>query len=146
MRLIGIRATAALVAAALAMAACGTSNSSTSKTKTESVTFAASLQLASLDAILENLVPVNDTIYDPLIRITAKGGLEPALATKWSGNTDATKWTFTLRGGVKFQDGSPFTADDVVFTYQAIQNAPTSQQKSYLAGLDTTTKTSDTEV
>jgi peptide/nickel transport system substrate-binding protein len=55
-------------------------------------------------------------IYEPLIRRGKELGLEPALAVKWEA-TSPTTWRFTLRQGVKWQDGSPFTADDVVFTY-----------------------------
>ena len=40
--------------------------------------------------------------------------LAPMLAEKWSSNADGTVWTFSLRKGVKWHDGSPFTADDVV--------------------------------
>src|SRR6185295_16186816 len=55
-------------------------------------------------------------IYEPLIRRNKELGIEPALAVKWEA-TSPTTWRFTLRQGVKWQDGSPFTADDVVFTY-----------------------------
>ena len=44
-------------------------------------------------------------------------GLAPALATKWT-QTSPTVWRFDLRQGVKFHDGTPFTADDVVFTFK----------------------------
>ena len=54
-------------------------------------------------------------IYDPLIRRDRNLDLEPALATKWE-QISPTVWRFHLRGGVKWQDGSPFTADDVVFS------------------------------
>ncbi len=42
------------------------------------------------------------------------------LATKWEVSADGTTYTFDLRDGVKWHDGKPFTADDVVFTYQSI--------------------------
>ncbi len=41
---------------------------------------------------------------------------EPLLATSWSPNADATAWTFKIRQGVKFNDGTPLTVDDVVYT------------------------------
>lgn len=54
-------------------------------------------------------------IYEPLVRYDRDLKLEPALATAWT-RADPTTWRFTLRQGVKFQDGTSFTADDVVFT------------------------------
>ncbi len=56
-------------------------------------------------------------VYEPLIRRDRELKLEGGLATEWKA-TSPTTWRFTLRKGVKFQDGSPFNADDVVFTYQ----------------------------
>ena len=43
----------------------------------------------------------------------------PALASSFEANEDGTVWTFTLRDGVTFQDGTPFDANDVVATYRA---------------------------
>ncbi len=59
-------------------------------------------------------------IYEPLVRGDRSVGLEPALATSWE-QTSPTVWRFHLRPGVKWQDGSPFTADDVVFTLKRFQ-------------------------
>ena len=44
----------------------------------------------------------------------------PDLATSWETSSDGKTWTFHLREGVKWQDGEPFTADDVAFTYNYI--------------------------
>jgi len=61
---------------------------------------------------------INQLVYEPLATRTRKdyAAYEPALAVGWS-NPEPTKWIFNLRRGVKFQDGTPFTADDVVFTF-----------------------------
>jgi peptide/nickel transport system substrate-binding protein len=48
--------------------------------------------------------------------------LEPKLATKWTSANGAREWTFTLREGVKFHDGSTMTADDVVATFDRLTN------------------------
>lgn len=42
----------------------------------------------------------------------------PWLATSWSVNSDASVWTFKIRQGVKFNDGTPMTVDDVVYSFQ----------------------------
>ncbi|TXL66419.1 ABC transporter substrate-binding protein [Zeimonas arvi] len=55
-------------------------------------------------------------IYEPLVGRDKKLGLVPALATKWQ-QVNPTTWRFELRKGVQFHDGTPFTADDVVFTF-----------------------------
>ena len=44
--------------------------------------------------------------------------LQPMLATSWSHNGDGSVWTFTLRPGVRFQNGQMMSADDVVYTFQ----------------------------
>jgi peptide/nickel transport system substrate-binding protein len=48
--------------------------------------------------------------------------LQPMLATKWTPSKGGTVWTFTLRPNVKFHDGSPMTADDVVYSFQELSN------------------------
>jgi peptide/nickel transport system substrate-binding protein len=51
-----------------------------------------------------------------------KLALEPQLATKWTHNADGSVWTFTLRKGVKFHNGKPLTADDVVYTFTQLSD------------------------
>ncbi len=63
------------------------------------------------------LLTFTQNIYDPLVRRDKNLKLEPALATKW-GQVDPTTWFFDLRQGVKFSDGSPFTAEDAVFSLE----------------------------
>jgi len=46
--------------------------------------------------------------------------MRPALAESWTVSPDQLAWTFHLRRGVTFHDGSPFTADDVVYSYRRI--------------------------
>jgi len=48
--------------------------------------------------------------------------LTPVLATSWTPNSTADQWTFKIRQGVKFHNGAPLTADDVVYTYQLHTN------------------------
>ena len=48
------------------------------------------------------------------------GKLEPRIAESWTSSADAKTWTFKIRSGVKFNDGTPLTADDVVYTFTSI--------------------------
>jgi len=66
---------------------------------------------APLMAVYNNLILFDQ--HDPLIRIES---IKPDLATKWEWNEDGTALTFTLRQGVKWHDGEPFTAKDVLCT------------------------------
>ncbi|HEX4465671.1 MAG TPA: ABC transporter substrate-binding protein, partial [Solirubrobacteraceae bacterium] len=57
-------------------------------------------------------------LLDPLFFQGPHGSMSPGLATEAHANSDFTKWTLKLRDGIVWHDGSPFTADDVVFTIQ----------------------------
>ncbi|WP_329084928.1 MULTISPECIES: ABC transporter substrate-binding protein [unclassified Streptosporangium] len=59
-------------------------------------------------------------IYGRLVKPDAAGELVPDLAESWQPNADATSWDFTLRGGLKFSDGSPLTGADVVDTFDRV--------------------------
>src|SRR5580704_4072775 len=62
------------------------------------------------------LLSFDSNIYEPLVRRDRNLRLEPALATHWS-QPASNVWRFTLRHGVTFQDGTPFSAEDVLFSY-----------------------------
>lgn len=73
------------------------------------------------------------TIYDPLVAwesniATRPGKLVPGLATAWKVNpADNKKWSFTLRKGVKFHDGSDFKADAVIWNLDKVLNDKSAQ-------------------
>ena len=78
----------------------------------------------------ENLTNnINSLVYEFLLSRDKKLGLVPALAESWT-QVNPTTWRFKLRPGVKFHDGTPFTADDVVFSFERAR-ADTSQLRVY---------------
>ncbi|MBI4300882.1 MAG: peptide ABC transporter substrate-binding protein [Chloroflexi bacterium] len=74
---------------------------------------------ASLNDVDKDIVSL---IYSGLTRLGKQGEIVPDLAQSWDISPDGLIYTFRLRDGVKWHDGAPFTADDVVFTIKAIQD------------------------
>src|SRR5260370_1227187 len=87
------------------------------------------------------LLTFTSNIYDPLVRGEKERKLERALATKW-GEVDKPTWFFDLREGVKFSDGTPFTADDAVFSLNRA-NGPGSNMGSNFASVKEIKKVND---
>jgi peptide/nickel transport system substrate-binding protein len=75
------------------------------------------------------LLTFTQNIYDPLVRRDRDLKVQPALAESWE-NPTPTTWRFHLRHGVKFTGGEPFTAADVLFSYQRA-TGPGSQLVGY---------------
>jgi peptide/nickel transport system substrate-binding protein len=57
-------------------------------------------------------------VYDPLTRVAPDLSIQPGLALEWNPNADATVWEVKLRPDVTWHDGSPFGADDVIYSFQ----------------------------
>lgn len=94
----------------------------------EDLTFAVATEPSSIDPHFHNLGPNNALsrhFFDRLINTDEKQRLKPGLAESWKPLNDTT-WEFKLRKGVTFHDGSPFTADDVLFSFERAPNVPNS--------------------
>ena len=76
---------------------------------------ALSLDPHSLNESLQ--LSVLGNVYEPLVTRDRDFKLAPSLAISWK-QTSPTVWRFNLRKGVQFHDGTPFTADDVIFNYE----------------------------
>ncbi|HSS26337.1 MAG TPA: ABC transporter substrate-binding protein [Usitatibacter sp.] len=70
-------------------------------------------------------------IYEPIIGRDEGFRLQPRLALSWSMVDNGHAWRFKLRQGVKFHDGTPFTADDVVFTVERSLAKTSPQRATY---------------
>ncbi|ROP83402.1 peptide/nickel transport system substrate-binding protein [Stella humosa] len=100
-----------LAAAATALVLAGAADAKTFR-------FSTSGDVNGLDPHLNNETPTNamkHNLYEGLVYRNHKLEVEPALATEWS-QTGPTTWRFKLRQGVTFHDGTPFKADDVIFS------------------------------
>ena len=83
-------------------------------------------------------------VYESLVNRDEQFRLEPSLAVSWQ-PTGPTTWRFQLRPGVVFHDGSPFTAEDVVFSIDRALG-PTSQRSFQLKGVRAARKVDDLTV
>ncbi len=88
-----------------------------------------------------NVGPISVNIFDTLVWLTPDFELTPGLATKWTISEDKKTYTFTLREGVTFHDGTPFDADAVVANFAYIGDKSTQSKISLsLLGSCTTAK------
>ena len=86
----------------------------------ETFRWAGTTDPQTMDPHATNSAPVLgflNNVYEGLVRRNKQMKIEPALAESWEA-LGADGWRFKLRAGVKFQDGSDFTADDVLFSYE----------------------------
>lgn len=100
--------------------------------------------IQTLDPVSQNELitnAMNAQIYEFLVARDKKLNLVPSLATEWKQH-GPLRWTFKLRQGVKFHDGRPFTADDVVFSLNRAKEK-TSQIANYAHALGEATKVDD---
>ncbi|MFF1272155.1 ABC transporter substrate-binding protein [Streptomyces marokkonensis] len=118
-----IRGTAAAMAMAGAVAACSApgNGGADGGAAAGSVVIGVSTEPDTLSPLLGYGKDGNSKIFDGLLARKADLSLEPALAKALPEVTDGGRtYTYTLREGVKFSDGEPLTADDVVFTYRTV--------------------------
>lgn len=110
----------------------------------QTLRWAAQNDILTLDPHSQNHATTNAILmhaYEGLTRYSATYQVEPALATKWT-YISPTQVRFELRKGVKFHDGTPFTADDVVFSFGRIKQ-PQSTLTIYVAGINEVKKIDD---
>jgi peptide/nickel transport system substrate-binding protein len=136
-----MRALTLLLLAGLVAAACGngtTSSSSSSGNKHgDNLRVAIGIDPDTLDPAAQTTTTASqvvDMMAETLVTIDEKGNIKPLLATKWEQAADALSWTFTLRQGVKFQDGSPFNAQAVKVSIDRLLSPSTFKSQPGILG------------
>ncbi len=96
---------------------------------------------AGAAAAIDEVVYAN--VFEGLTRINQNGEIKPALAKSWTISEDGKTYTFKLRTGVKFHDGSDFNADDVKFSLdRARAEDSTNAQKGLFKAIESVEATS----
>ena len=105
-------------------------------TQAAELKWAAQNDILTLDPHSQNHATTNNIVghaYEGLVRYDKNYKIEPSLATSWS-NVNPTTVRFNLRKNVKFHDGSNFTAEDVLFSFDRIRQ-PQGTMGIYVAGV-----------
>ncbi|MEJ2292915.1 MAG: ABC transporter substrate-binding protein, partial [Deinococcales bacterium] len=99
------------------------------------------LDPAQINQVLEFQIASN--VLSGLTHINPKLVAEGDLAEDWTVSDDGLHYTFKLRQGVTFHNGDPFTADDVIYTFNRSKDPNQSIQSSVLEGVDSVDKVDD---
>jgi peptide/nickel transport system substrate-binding protein len=86
--------------------------------------------LAQLDPVDREFLPL---LFAGLTRATPDGQIVPDLAERWDVSPDGRSYTFVLRGGLRWSDGTPLDAHDVAFTYDALRTPDFPADPDFLA-------------
>lgn len=78
---------------------------------------------------------LNKNLYNNLVRFNAKMEIVPDLATKWDVSPDGLTWSFDLREGVKFHDGTAFTAESVKANFDRLLDEKTGSPRRSVLGM-----------
>ncbi len=118
-------ATAAPTVAAAATAAPSAAASATNLADKQTVRFAGPEPINFDPANCQD--PVNEPqVFEGLVTVSWKDGtLESAMATSYQANADATVWTFKMRPGMKWSDGTPLTAKDFEYAWRRVVDPKT---------------------
>ena len=99
----------------------------------ETLRIGVSSEPTAIDPHYHELTPniaLSQHIFDALVSFDEASKIKPGLAKSWQ-NPDDTTWVFNLREGVKFSNGAPFTANDVVYSFCRVLNNETSVSGSF---------------
>ncbi len=144
-----------LTAALFTLAACSGTNSAVQSGAGTEAASAQTTESAGADGVLnlainadivsmdvhrttnDYLVPMNvfDTLFEVVLNDDGSTSIEKSLVEDYSVSDDGLTYSFTLKDGVVFSDGTPLTAEDVKFTFERILTLPESEQTDYAVAI-----------
>lgn len=148
---------ALVIALAMALTACGgnkANNSKTSEGNSASTETKGDFEPGKVDGELDVCIASEPESIDPALNTTVDGAtmvqhlsegllkwddggngqakLVPGQAESWEKSEDGLTWTFHLRDGIKFNDGTPVTANDFVYSWNRVVNPKTAAEYEYM--------------
>ena len=125
----------------LLAAVCGLAMAAGAKAAETEITLGMQLEPPHLDPTAGAAAAIREVtyanVYEGLTRFAADGSILPGLASSWEIAPDGLSWVFNLRPGVTFHDGTPFTAEDVAFSFErAMAEDSTNAQKQLFEGIN----------
>lgn len=134
-----------------ALALVGLLGLAAAQTRGGSVTVAVAAEPPVMDLTASTSQEIARMLYDNvmqgLVKLNSKGEIVPALAEKWTASNSSLTWTFTLRKGVKFHNGSDFNAQDVVAKFNRAKDPKSDHvNKGYWTDVGSIEATNNTTV
>ena len=114
-------------------AADGQSTTTTQKEDQQNLIVVTPWELTSLDPSKSGFIFQRLQLAETLVDAAQNADLKPMLAQSWSANDKGDVWTFVLRDGVKFHDGSPLAAEDVVKSLEIALTKPTALKSAFIS-------------
>ncbi len=114
-------------------AADGQSTTTTQKEDQQNLIVVTPWELTSLDPSKSGFIFQRLQLAETLVDAAQNADLKPMLAQSWSANDKGDVWTFVLRDGVKFHDGSPLAAEDVVKSLEVALTKPTALKSAFIS-------------
>lgn len=104
-------------------------------TKPDTVIYVLEAEPSSLDPAMTTTLPENDTelqLFEGLTRLDEQDDPQPALAKSWDISADGKLYTFHLRKGIKWSDGTPITAQDFEYSWKRVVDPDTASENAYM--------------
>lgn len=113
------------------LACCGCENTS----RPDTVSFVLEAEPSRLDPAMTTALPESNVelqIFEGLTRLDAHNMPQPALAASWSISPDGKVYTFYLRDGIQWSDGTPITAQDIEYSWKRVLNPDVASENAYM--------------
>lgn len=103
--------------------------------KPDTVSYVLEAEPASLDPAMTTALPENNTelqLFEGLTRLDDQNIPQPALAERWDISPDGKVYTFHLRPGIQWSDGTPITAQEIEYSWKRVMNPDVASENAYM--------------